>query len=215
MAGRGHESWHPSPELYYKVGGGPMFDMGPYYLATLVNLIGPVKRVTGSTRVTFPERTITSEPLRGTVIRVETPTHITGVADFASGAIGTFLMSFDVASHNLPLLEIYGTEGTLSAPDPNSFGGPVRIRRLGEEAWTETPLTHSGEVGRGIGLADMGYALAYGRAHRASGELAYHVLDVMQAFEDASESGRHVDIQSTCERPAPLPTGLKPGTLDV
>jgi len=215
MAGRGHESWHPAPEFYYQLGGGPMFDMGPYYLTALVNLLGPVKRVTGSTRITFPERTITSEPRRGTVIQVETPTHITGVMDFASGAIGTVIMSFDVASHNLPLLEIYGTEGSLSVPDPNGFGGTVKIRRLQEEAWTEVPLTHSGEVGRGIGVADLAYALVHGRTHRASGELAYHVLDLMQAFEEASESGRHIEVKSTCARPAPLPTGLKPGALDV
>ena len=214
MAGRGHESWHPSPEFYYKPGGGPMFDMGPYYLTALVNLIGPVRRVTGSTRITFPERTITSEPLSGTVIEVETATHVAGVMDFACGAVGSIIMSFDVVTHNLPGLQIYGTKGSMSVPDPNGFGGPVRTRRLGEDDWTESPPTHSAEVGRGIGVADLAYALVHGRPHRASGELACHVLEVMQAFETASRSERHVVIGSTCPRPAPLPTGLKPGELD-
>ena len=128
MMGHGHESWHPDPEFYYKVGGGPMFDMGPYYLTALVNLVGPVKRVTGSARITFPERTITSQPKFGTKIEVEVPTHIAGVLDFANGAVGTIITSFDVWGGQLPRIEIYGTEGTLSVPDPNTFGGPIRIR---------------------------------------------------------------------------------------
>lgn len=214
VAGRGHEGWHPAPEFYYKRGGGPMFDMGPYYLTALVNLIGAVKRVAGSVRVTFPERVIGSEPLKGTRIVVETPTHLTGTMDFRSGAIGTLIMSFDVVSHNLPMIEIYGTEGSMSVPNPNTFRGPVKVRRLGQESWTDMPLTHSEEVGRGIGVADMACALVHGRAHRASGELAYHVLDVMQSFEESSTAGRHVEIESTCARPAALPLGLKPGELD-
>jgi predicted dehydrogenase len=214
MVCHGHESWHPSPEFYYKAGGGPMLDMGPYYLTALVNLLGPIKRVTGSTRITFPERIITSQPLHGTRIRVETPTHYSATMDFASGAIGTFVASFDVWSHNLPILEIYGTEGTLCVPDPNSFGGSVRVRRSHDKKWTEVPLTHSAEVGRGIGVADMAYGITYGRPHRASGELAFHVLDVMCSFEEASRRGRHIDIQSTCARPVPLPVGLPRGKLD-
>lgn len=214
MAVHGHESWHPSPEFYYKRGGGPMFDMGPYYLTALVNLIGPIKRTTGSSRMTFPERTITSQPLYGKKVEVEVTTHLAGVMDFANGAIGTIIMSFDVWGHHLPILEIYGTEASLSVPDPNTFRGPVQIRRQGEKEWTDIPLTHSDEVGRGIGVADMAYALTYGRPHRASGDLAYHVLDVMQSFDEASESGNHVAIQSTVERPAPLPLNLPKGQLD-
>jgi predicted dehydrogenase len=216
MVGRGHESWHPSPEFYYKPGGGPMLDMGPYYLTALVNLLGPVRRVTGSTAITFPERTITSEPLKGAIIKVEVPTHYAGVMDFANGAIGTIIMSFDVrGGHSLPRLEVYGTEGTLSVPDPNTFRGPVKLRRAGETEWTEIPLTHSDKVGRGIGVADMACAMQSGRAHRASGELAHHVLEVMCAFEEASALGRHVNIVSKCERPAALPVGLKEGELDL
>ena len=215
MVGHGHESWHPAPDFYYQVGGGPMFDMGPYYLTALVNLLGPVKRVTGSTQITFPQRTITTEARYGERIVVETPTHITGVMDFANGAVGTIIMSFDVWSHHLPTIEVYGSEGSLSVPDPNGFRGPVRVRRPGAEDWSEVPLTHSPDVSRGIGVADMAYALTHGRPHRASGKLAYHVLDTMQAFEDASTAGRHVELQSTCSRPAPLPMGLRPGTLDT
>lgn len=215
MACHGHESWHPDPEFFYQIGGGPLFDMGPYYLAALINLLGPVRRVCGATRITFPERTITSTPKRGRKIKVETPTHITGVIEFAAGALATLIMSFDVWRHNLPLLEIYGSAGTLSLPDPNTFGGPLRLRRRDDDAWTDVPLTFAHtEDSRGIGLADMAHALCTGRPHRAAGDLAYHVLDIMHAFHDSSQQARHIDLTSTCERPTPLPSGLSPGVLD-
>ncbi len=214
MLSHGPEAWHPNPDFFYKVGGGPMFDMGPYYLTALVHLLGPVKRVTGSARISFPERVATSEALFGHKIEVEIPTHVTGIMDFASGAIGTLITSFDVWSHNLPRIEIYGSEGSLSVPDPNTFGGPVMVRRAGEKDWSEIPLTHSDKVARGIGVADMAYALQSGRPHRASGQLAYHVLDLMHAFHDSSSTGRHVKLKSTVKRPAPLPMGLLAGQLD-
>ena len=214
LVGHGHERWHPDPGFFYQVGGGPMFDMGPYYLTVLVNLLGPVRRVTGSARITFPERTITSEPRYGEKLTVETPTHLAGVLDFAGGAGGTIIASFDVWSHHLPRIEIYGSEGSLSVPDPNTFRGPVLVRRAGAEEWSEVPLTHSDAVSRGIGVADMAYALTYKRPHRTSGELTFHVLDLMCALDEASKSDRHIEIQSTCSRPAPLPMDLLPGTLD-
>jgi len=215
MTCHGHEGWHPDPEFYYKVGGGPMFDMGPYYLTALVTLLGPVRRVTGSTRISFPRRTIGSEPKKGTVIDVEVPTHVAGVMDFAGGAVGTIVTSFDVWAANLPRIEIYGSEGSLSAPDPNGFGGPVRLRRAGAAEWEDVAHTHGcAENSRGIGVADLARALRSGRPHRASGELARHVLDIMHAFHDASDTGRHVEPATTCERPAPLPTGLEAGKLD-
>ena len=211
----GHESWHPDPEFYYKVGGGPMLDMGPYYLTALVSLIGPIHRVTGSTRITFPERTITSKPKRGAKIQVEVPTHVVGVLDFQSGAIGTIITSFDIWAHQLPFIEVYGSEATLSVPDPNIFGGPVRLRRADSEDWEEVSLTHGyAENSRGLGVADMACALRSGRPHRASGDQAYHVLDIMHAIHDASSQGEHIELQSTCPRPAPLPVGLTPGALD-
>jgi predicted dehydrogenase len=215
MMGHGHESWHPSPEFYYEKGGGPLFDMGPYYLSALVNLIGPVTRVSSSTRITFPERTITSEPKRGKVIKVETPTHLAGTLDFQNGAVGTVVMSFDVWKQTHPGIEVYGTEGSMFVPNPNSFGGPVRIAKAGEKEWTEVDLTHGyEEQSRGIGVADMANAIRSGREHRASGALALHVLDVMEAFLTSAEAGRHMDVSGTAvPRPEPLPVGLAHGEV--
>jgi predicted dehydrogenase len=215
MMSHGPESWHPDPAFYYHRGGGPLFDMGPYYLTTLVNLLGPVRRVTGSARASFSTRTITSQPKRGTVVEVEVPTHVAGVLDFASGAIGSIVMSFDVWGAELPRIEIYGSRGSLSVPDPNQFRGPVRVRLAGDDTWREVPLSHGYTSNmRGIGAADMAYAMRSGRLHRASGALAGHVLEVMQAIHESSQSGVHRVVHSTCERPAPLPLGLFEGDLD-
>src|SRR5262245_29555706 len=215
MTNHGHESWHPDPAFYYQAGGGPMFDMGPYYLTALVALLGPVRRVTGSARISFAERTITSQPKAGTSITVEVPTHVAGVLDCERGAVATSVTSFDVWAANLPRIEVYGAAGTLSVPDPNTFGGPVHIYAAGERAWREAPLTHGYAANsRGLGVADMAYALRSGRPHRASGDLTYHVLDIMHAFHEASELGRHVMLSSTCARPAALPLGLAEGQLD-
>ena len=204
--GLGPERWHPDPEFYYQVGGGPMFDMGPYYLTALLALLGPVSQVTGSTTISYPERLITSQPKYGTRIKVETATHIVGIIHFVSHVIGTIITSFDIQASELPNLEIYGTAGTLSLPDPNGFGGPVRIKRDGAAGWSEVPLAYGyTENNRGIGLADMAAALRSGRPHRADGRLAYHVLDVMHAFEEASREGKRVTLSSTCIRPEPLP----------
>jgi len=192
-----------------------MFDMGPYYLTALVNLLGPAKRVTGSARISFPERLITSKPLYGTVIKVDVPTHVAGVVDFEGGAVATIITSFDVWAANLPRIEVYGSEGSLIVPDPNTFGGPVRIRRPGQDAWADVPLAFGyAENSRGLGVADMGRAIQTGRSHRASGALAFHVLDMMHAFHEASASGKHAMLESRCERPAPLPLGLCDGELD-
>jgi predicted dehydrogenase len=215
MLCHGHESWHPSPEFYYQVGGGPMFDMGPYYLTALVSLMGPVQRVSGSTRITFPERLITSQPKFGTRVEVEVPTHVAGVLDFASGAIATIVTSFDVWAAEVPRIEIYGTRGTLSVPDPNGFGGPVRVRLGASSEWNEVPLSHGyAKNTRSIGVADMAYGLRSGRPHRANGEMAYHVLDIMHAIHDAANAGKRVELASTCSRPAAFPLGLTEGLLD-
>lgn len=216
MTCRGHERWHPDPEFYYKPGGGPMLDMGPYYITALVNLLGPVKRVSGSARASFPERTITSEKKNGQKIAVEVSTNYSGSLDFADGTICTMIMSFDIWTASLPAIEIYGSEGTLSVPDPNSFGGPVKLFKSSTQKWEEIPLAF-GYAGnsRGVGVADMACAIQSGRSHRASGELAMHVLDVMLSFDEASKSGKAVMPGTTCKRPAALPPGLKPGELDV
>jgi predicted dehydrogenase len=215
MLSRGPDSWHPDPEFFFKRGAGPLFDMGPYYLTTLIALFGPIRRVTGSARITFPERTIRSEPKHGTAIAVETPTHIASVLDFASGPIATLVTSFDVWDQYLPSIDIYGAEGTLGVPDPNTFGGPVRLRHHGAEEGREVAITHGHtENSRGIGVADMAYAIRTGRPHRASGDLAWHVLDALHAILESATTGRHLELASTCERPAPLPAGLAARELD-
>ena len=208
MTGHGPEGWHPDPDFFYKPGAGPMFDMGPYYLTALACLLGPIVRVTGSARISFPERTIGSGPKQRQKIVVETPTHVAGVLDFAGGAVATIITSFDMWAANLPRIEIYGSEGSLSVPDPNTFGGPVRIRLVKDKEWRDVPLTHGHtENSRGLGVADMASAIREGRPHRASGELAFHVLDVMAAFEEASTAGRHVVITSGPPRVEALPAG--------
>jgi predicted dehydrogenase len=214
MVYHGPESFHPNPDFYYQLGGGPMFDMGPYYVTTLVNLLGPAERVTGSTRRTFPERLATSQGNEGRRIAVEVTTHVTGTIDLAAGPIATLITSFDIWHANLPTLEIYGTEGSLVVPNPNGFGGVVKLRRAEDDDWHKVPLSHSSELARGIGVAELAYGIVYGRQHRASGELAYHVLEIVSSFDEASRIGRHVDITSSVERPAPLPVGLMPGQLD-
>lgn len=205
MTCRGHESWHPSPEFYYKKGGGPMFDMGPYYLTALVSLIGPVASVCGIARKTFPSRTITSQPLCGKTIDVEVDTHIAGLLNFENGAVGTIITSFDVWGANLPYIEIYGSEGSLSVPDPNWFGGQVRIKRRDKE-WEEVPLINGySENSRGLGVVDMAVALRTGRKPRANYDIAYHVLDIMQAIHDLSAAKTHIKLNSACTVPDALP----------
>jgi predicted dehydrogenase len=205
VTGRGMEMWHPNPDFFYQPGGGPMFDIGPYYLTALVSMLGPVRRLTGSARISFPERLITSQPLAGTTIKVNTPTHVTGILDFVNGSVATVITSFDVWAANLPYIEIYGSEGSLSLPDPNTFRGPVRMKLAQEEEWRDVPLLpgHT-ENSRGLGLSDMAAALREDRPHRANGEMAFHVLDLMQSFEESSTSGQHIEIRSRCERPAAL-----------
>ncbi len=209
----GHEHWHPDPAFYYEVGAGPMFDMGPYYLTALISLLGPVKRVSGAHGRAFDNRLITSEPLDGTSIDVKVSTHVAGTLDFENGAIGTIVTSFDVWASEVPRLEIYGTEGTLSVPDPNTFGGPVRVQR-GRGDWEEVPLEHP-EGGRGIGVADMADALRSGRRSRVDAAMANHVLDVMHAVHNSSDAGRHVTLKTTCDRPEPVPPGLPLGRFET
>jgi predicted dehydrogenase len=205
LVNRGPEHYHPNPEFYYKKGGGPMFDMGPYYLTALVNLLGPIVRISGSAKKNFVKRTITSEPFYGKVIDVEIPTHITGSLDFASGAVGTIITSFDVYSHTLPCIEVYGSEGTLRVSDPDTFGGPVYVKRFREEPWSDIPLLKNySENSRGLGVTDMAEAIVEGRPHRASGKLAFHVLEVMHGIHIASASGHYYEVKNLCERPEPL-----------
>ncbi len=211
MPSHGPESWHPDPAFYYQPGGGPLFDMGPYYLTALIHLLGPVRRVTGSARISFPQRTITSEPRRGETIAVNTPTHVVGVLDFAGGAVATLLTSFDIWHAHLPPIEIYGAAGSMSLPDPNGFGGAIRLRGADESAWREiAPQLPATENQRGLGPADLARGLRTGQPHRASGELALHVLEIMHGVLQASATGRHVEPTSPCARPAPCPPAESP-----
>jgi predicted dehydrogenase len=213
----GHESWHPSPEFYYEPGGGPMFDMGPYYLTALLNLLGPIKRLSGSATIAIPDRVIGSEPKRGKPIHVRTPDHFAGVIEFAGGAAGVIMTSFAVRFGNYDgkqPITIYGTEGSIRVPDPNGFDGPVHLRQQGDENWREVPTTFVKNYGRAVGLADMARAIQTGRPHRASGEQGLAVLDAMQGFLDASTSGQAYEPIFAYERPKAMPTGLDFGKLD-
>jgi len=212
MCGHGHESWHPNPAFYYDIGGGPMLDMGPYYITALVNILGPVKRVAGITTKALEERVATSEAVAGLRIPVKVSTHLTGVMEFANGAVITMIMSFDMWRHSLPCIEIYGTEGSMKVPDPNGFGGPVRVASA-KDNWSDVPLPFP-QNARMIGVVDMVSAIRSGRLHRANGELIYHVLELMTAFDKSSQSGQHIEIQSTVDRPAPFPTGLNEWEVD-
>ena len=201
----GHERWHPNPAFYYQPGGGPVFDMGPYYLTALVNLLGPIKRVVSCGRRTFSQRTIGSGPRRGESFPVEVQTHFGALLDFQSGALVSFNASFDVQGHSHAPIEIYGTEGTLQVPDPNIFGGPVRhLAKNGK--WRDVALTHGfGDRDyRGLGVAEMASAMASDAAHRASDALALHVLEVMEAVVNSGLTGEPKAIQSPGERPRPL-----------
>jgi hypothetical protein len=214
MMNHGHEHWHPDPQFYYLQGGGPLFDMGPYYLTNLVNLLGPVASVMASASAGFSARTISSKPREGEVMRVETPTHLTGILTFVNGAVVTLTTSFDVWKHRHGNTELYGETGSLVVADPNRFGGTVSLA-TGRADWADVPLSHGFAHGnyRIIGLADMATAILAGRPHRCSGELAFHVLEIMEAFLQSSDQRRSVNINSRCERPAPLPARDELGVL--
>lgn len=215
MLSAGVEHWHPSPEFYYERGGGPVFDMGPYYIHALLWLLGPVRYVTARATMAFKERLITSQPKAGKIVRVEIPTHVCAILEFHCGVTGTMTMSFDIkGGHRNPRLEIYGEAGSLEVPDPNTFGGPVRIAPDWKE-WKDVALTHGYDApSRGLGAADLAAAVSAGRDHRANERLALHCVDIMQSLHESSESERRVELSTTCERPAPMPIGLPPFVLD-
>ncbi len=208
----GPEPWHPDPEFYYKPGGGPLLDMGPYYLSSLVTLLGPVRRVIGRVGRAKQERTVGSGPKEGTTFSVEVDTHVSGVLEHESGVLTTLVTSFDVWGARLPRIEIYGSEGSLSVPDPNTFAGEVEVLSAGSRDWSVAPVVGGyAESGRGYGVADMARAIRDGGVHRANGELAYHVLDVMESLlESGAQEGAPVVVESTVERPPAVPEGATP-----
>ncbi len=201
----GHEGWHPDPEFYYKKGGGPLFDMGPYYVSALITLLGPIKRVCGAKKKSFATRTVGSELKRGQTFEVDVPTHLVTVMEFAGGSVGQLTTSFDVQFHTLPHIEIYGSEGTLRVPDPNGFGGPVLVRTKGDGDWREVPLTRPyAENARGLGVRDIVQAVRESREPRAGGRLARHVLAVFHAAHRAPHTGQYVEIEPV-DRPEAMP----------
>ena len=217
MICHGHETWHPDPDFYYQYGGGPLFDMGPYYLTALVNLLGPVAGVSAMTATSFPTRTITSAPHFGETIEVHTPTYITGNLRFASGAIGTLFTTFDVHYPSQARLEIYGSEGTLYVPDPNGFGGPVRLFRPEQGSVMDMPLCYPyQDNSRALGLADMAKALSSrdGKWFRANCRQTFHVLEIMEGILNSGKERREIEITSRFEKMPRMVNGLLPGILD-
>jgi predicted dehydrogenase len=205
MHSNGPDKWHPGPAFFFKHGAGPMFDMGPYYLTALVTLLGPVARVSSAARATFAERTAVKT---GERIVVETPTLISAALEFQSGPIATLTTSFDFPQREHAHLEVHGTDGTLVCNDPNHFGGLIRVFKPDQNVPFELASSHPfAENSRGLGVAEMVHAIHAGRPHRASGELAYHVLEVMHASLESAREGRRVDILSCPARPISLPTG--------
>jgi predicted dehydrogenase len=195
----GHESWHPAPDFYYRPGGGPLFDMGPYHLTALVTLLGPIARVGAVARASFPQRIAADG-----VIPVDVDTHVAALLEFASGPVGHAVLSFDVPATAIPYqIELYGATGTLALGDPNRFGGPVRLGH--RDGWQDVPAPDmQTENARGLGIAEMVAAIEDGRNHRASGELALHVLATMEAILTAARTGSKVDVMADCDRPAPF-----------
>ena len=217
MMGRGMEHWHPNPAFYYQPGGGPVLDMGPYYLTMLVNLLGSVARVSAMGRTGSAERLMTAEgPLKGTRFAVGTPTSVMALLAFEAGPMVTLGMSWDVFRHSIPPLELHGTAGSLRLPDPDTFGGTLAISR-GGAAWEDVP-THDTVHGqnnwpftepdranyRMLGVAELVRALAEGRGPRASGALALHVLDIMEAVLESAASGEARTIAGRVKQPEPF-----------
>lgn len=235
MISHGAETWHPSPEFFYKEGAGPMLDLGPYYLTALVSLLGPISRTSCFSRIGRKARKIYSMPHRGKSIEVEVPTTYNGIVEFENGVSANINMSFDAWMSSMPKLEIYGTEGTLILPDPDYFGGKIKIIRKekvldslnmygGSENPYSTEYDDLQEIPqifmqpldyiRGLGVLDMAYALVYGRKHRTNEELIYHVTEAVLSFDESAKTGKVYNMTSTCDRPEPMPRGYDIGELD-
>ncbi len=213
----GMESWHPNPDFFFKPGGGPVLDMGPYYIANLINLLGPVKRVGALTSMAEKQRTITSQPRAGEKIKVTTPTNVQALLEFASGATITLLASWDVWANRQPHMDLYGTEGSLYLPDPNFFGGTVLASQRGGKpeplaGWNHpfgvnNQKDHNGDGVanyRALGLADLADAIMKRRDPRCSLDRALHAVEVMTAILKSGETGRFVTLKTKCTRPQPL-----------
>ncbi|HOD92840.1 MAG TPA: Gfo/Idh/MocA family oxidoreductase [Clostridia bacterium] len=214
MMSKGHESWHPDPEFYYKPGGGPMFDMGPYYITALINLMGGVKSVAGMNTTAFKERIITSQPKYMQKIEVETPTHVSAMLQFQSGATASIITTFDCKKSDLPLIEIYGTKGSIKVPDPNCFSGPVYLATSDGSGYKEVPLTHIyPDNSRGLGLADLAKCLKTGNTPKAGCHQTGHVLEIMCAVFSSFETGRYYKMKTKYKRTEPMLRDLVKGQV--
>ncbi len=237
MVCHGHETWHPDPEFYYKRGGGPMMDMGPYYVTALVQLLGEAKGVMGMTKRSFEQRIITSDPHYGEVVDVDVDTYLSGNILFSNGAIAQIFTTFDVyyGRGAQARFEVYGTKGTLAVPDPNTFGGPILLYRPEDQAnapkvdpalekagvvspyssYKQIPLMFDYcENSRALGLADMCKALETGRDFRANYQQQHHVLEILTSFSKSSEKGELVQLQTRYQRTAPMENNPMHGILD-
>lgn len=214
MKCRGHESWHHDPEFYYKRGGGPLLDMGPYYVTAFITLLGSVKSVQAINRTTYPTRTITSKEKYGEIIDVDVPTHVNALMEFENGAVAHLLTTFDTYSTDFcNRIEIYGSEGTMIVPDPNNFCNPIKIWKNGE--FTEHPVRFGYNFdARALGLCDMCNAIRDGREPRASYKMTYHALEVMMGIVRAGDERRIIDIESRHDNPPLMKKGLEDGILD-
>ncbi len=205
MVTPGHERWHPNPDFYYLPGGGPLLDMGPYYVTALVTLLGPVVSVVGSASHTRSERMIGSGPRSGERIPVRTDSHVTGILTHDSGALTTLTMSFDAVATRSPHIEVHGELGSLIVPDPNRFDGNTELFLLGSDTWSTVPVSAGiAHAARGVGLDDMAAAITAGTPHRANADLAFHVLDVMESLLESVRSEHRMRVNSTTRRPAPV-----------
>ena len=215
MICHGHETWHPDPDFYYQYGGGPMFDMGPYYLTALINLCGGIHSVMSASKKSFAKRMITSQPFAGTPIDVNVNTYVAGTIKYDSGAIGTLFTTFDVYYPSQARFEIYGSRGTLFVPDPNGFGGPVKLFRPEDGEIREIPLLFDyRQNSRALGLDDMAVAIRTGREARADYRQTFHVLDAMTGFERSAASGRWVKMSTKYKRHKPMVKTPLNGALD-
>lgn len=212
MMSPGHESWHPNPGFYYLRGGGPLLDMGVYYLTALVTLLGPIAEVSAMSSRLRTERLVPdSGPRAGEILPVEVDTYVAATLRHDNDAISTLIVSFDTIASQLPRIEVYGTSASLDVPDPNQFANPVGISRARTEPFAYvTDLAGYPDAGRGYGLADMVRSIAEGVPHRQSAELGFHVHEVMERIAEASEAGRTVAVSSRCDRPAAVPQGARP-----
>ena len=209
MQSPGPESWHPNPAFLFQEGAGPLFDIGPYYLTALMQTFGSVRRVAALGSKSRDTRVIGSGPSTGERFEVTVPSHVSALAEFEGGQSSQSIFSFDSPMDRHGFVEVTGTEGTMSFPDPNNFDGEIRVKHAGEAEWTSYPALGS-TSSRGSGVLEMGRAIRAGRPHRATGELAYHVLDTMVSISESIESHSFVEVASSITPAPALPEDWDP-----